>query len=99
MLQAQIFIDLEDMKGDQSLHDYLIKFLAERNIAGATSFLGYAGFGKHHKIKNPRELFSFDEPPAMIMFIDEVEKVRKIVAELKIVIPGKVIFLLNAERA
>lgn len=99
MLQAQVFIDLEEMKGEQSLHDYLIKFLLEKNIAGATSFRGYAGFGIHHKIKQPRELFSFDEPPAMVVFIDEEDKVRKVVAELKVLLPHKLIFLLKAEKA
>lgn len=99
MLQAQVFIDLEEMKGDQSLHDYLIRFLAEKNIAGATSFRGWAGFGKNHKIKNPRDLFSFDEPPALILFIDEDEKVRKVVAELKAILPSKMIFILSAEKA
>lgn len=99
MLQAQVFIDLEEMKGDQSLHDYLIRFLSEKNIAGATSFRGWAGFGKNHKIKYPRDLFSFDEPPALILFIDEDEKVKKVVAELKTILPTKMIFILSAEKA
>ncbi|MGC3946563.1 MAG: DUF190 domain-containing protein [Chryseolinea sp.] len=99
MLQAQLFIDLDEMRGDQSLHDYVIKFLSQQNIAGATSFRGYAGFGKHHRVKYPRELFSFDETPAMILFMDEEIKVRKVVSELRKLLPNKPIFLLHAENA
>ena len=98
MLQAQLFIDLDEMRGDQLLHDYVIKFLSEQNISGATSFRGYAGFGKHHRVKYPRELFSFDETPAMILFVDEDEKVRKAVTELRKVLPNKPIFILHAEK-
>ena len=98
MLQAQLFIDLDEMRGDQSLHDYVIKFLSEQNIAGATSFRGYAGFGKHHRVKYPRELFSFDETPALVLFVDEDDKVRKAVQELHKVLPGKAIFILHVEK-
>lgn len=91
MLQAQVFIDLEEMKGDQSLHDYIMKFLVEEGISGATSFRGYAGFGKNHRVKFPREMFSFDEPPAMILFIDEDEKVMAAVHKLQSFLPGKLI--------
>ncbi|MBL0740831.1 DUF190 domain-containing protein [Chryseolinea lacunae] len=83
MLQAQIFIDLEETIGDQSLEDYIMQFLAEHHILGATSFRGHSGFGKNHRIKRPSELFSFDEPPAMILFIDEEEKVRHVVGLLR----------------
>jgi PII-like signaling protein len=97
MLQAQLFIDLDEMRGDQLLHDYVIKFLSQQNIAGATSFRGYAGFGKHHRVKYPRDLFSFDEAPAMILFMDEESKVRKAVEELRKVLPRQPIFILHAE--
>ena len=83
MLQAQIFIDMEQRMEEQSLHDYILQFLLEHNIIGATSFKGLEGFGQNHKIKRPNELFSFDEPPVMIVFIDQENKVRSVLAELR----------------
>ena len=83
MLQAQIFIDIEALKGTQSLHDYIIQFLVEHDISGATSFRGYTGFGRNHKIKRPNELFSFDEPPIVITFIDHETKVTAVLRELR----------------
>jgi uncharacterized protein len=98
MLQAQLFIDLDEMRGDQLLHDYIIKFLSEQQVAGVTSFRGYAGFGRHHRVKFPRELFSFDETPAMILFVDEDVKIRKAVEDLRKVLPHRSIFILHAEK-
>ena len=98
MLQAQLFIDLDEMRGDLSMHEYILKFLSERGISGATSFRGYAGFGANHKIKYPGEIFSFDEPPAMIVFIDEDEKVRQVARELKAIFPSKLLVVTRVEK-
>jgi uncharacterized protein len=99
MLQAQIFIDLDEMEGEQSLHDYIIQFLAEHGVQGATSFRAYAGFGRNHKIRHPRDLFSFDEPPAMILFVDEDEKVKSVLAELKRKFPAKMMTMVPVQQA
>jgi PII-like signaling protein len=97
MLQAQIFIDLEEVKGSLSLHDFIMQFLSEQDIAGATSFQGYTGFGASHKIKRPNEIFSFDEPPAMITFIDQDDKVRAALTNLRREVKSGVIILHHVE--
>ena len=61
MLQAQIFIDKDEIFGSQPLYEFIIKFLLKQNIAGATAFRGVTGFGEHHQLKRPDSLFSFDE--------------------------------------
>ena len=83
MLQGQIFIDMDEFHRSRPLHDYILHFLAEHDITGATSFKGHTGFGKNHQIKRPTELFSFDEPPMLIMFIDEDDKVRAVIEALR----------------
>jgi uncharacterized protein len=98
MLQAQIFIDLEERKSDQPLHDFIMKFLSEKGISGATSFRAYAGFGKNHKIKWPNDLFSFDEPPVMILFIDDDTIVKNVLTELRTQINGGLITLTPVQK-
>ncbi len=98
MLQAQIFIDLEELKGSQPLHDYIIQFLIEQDISGATSFKGFTGFGINNKIKRPNDLFSFDEPPMMITFIDEDEKVRNAITALRKEVKNGFIVVHNVEK-
>lgn len=83
MLQAQIFIDKDEIFGSQPLYEFIIKFLLKQNIAGATAFRGVTGFGEHHQLKRPDSLFSFDEPPMLIIFIDQDEKVLNTLAALR----------------
>ncbi len=97
MLKAEIYIDLEKFQGEQSLHDFIMKFLIEQDIAGATSFRAYAGFGRHHRIKRPNELFSFDEPPILITFIDEDQKVRSVAKKLQEYLHGGLIIIQKIE--
>lgn len=97
MLQAQLFINMDELKNSRPLHDYIMHFLSEHGILGATSFRGHSGFGKNHQIKRPSELFSFDEPPMLITFIDEDTKVRDVIAALRKEIPNAFITIHGAE--
>ncbi|MBX7124675.1 MAG: DUF190 domain-containing protein [Cyclobacteriaceae bacterium] len=83
MLQAQIYFDKDKYKDDKPMTDYIMEFLLDQRIAGATAFRGDVGFGEHQHIKRPGQLFSFDEPPMVIVFIDEDEKVRKVLTNLR----------------
>ncbi|AYB31719.1 DUF190 domain-containing protein [Chryseolinea soli] len=83
MLQAQIFIDKDELHGSQPLFEYIIRFLIRHKIKGATAFRGHIGFGLNQHLKRPDDLFSFDEPPMMITFIDEDEKVINTVSQLR----------------
>ena len=88
MLQAQIFIDKDELQGMTSLHDFIMNFLLENGIAGATSFMGYSGFGRHHRLKQPSRLFSFDEASMLITFIDSEDKVKTTLSVLREQYPG-----------
>ena len=83
MLNAEIYIDKDKMKGTEPLHQFIMKLLMENGIVGATSFTGFSGFGKHQILKQPGRQFSFDETPMVITFIDEEEKVKAVLNELR----------------
>lgn len=83
MLQAHIYIDKDELRGTQPLHKFIMKVLLSKGIAGATSFVGYSGFGKHQRLKLPSQRFSFDETPLLITFIDKKEKVEEALNELR----------------
>lgn len=92
MLQAQIFIDKDEMYQDKYLHTFIMEFLIQHDISGATAINGFMGFGKNQKMKNPNRLFSFDEQPMVITFIDEEHKVRTVLSEIKkLVVNGIVV--------
>lgn len=83
MLQAQIYIDADDLKGTQTLYEFIMQFLIEQKIKGATVFRGRTGFGVNQHLKKPNDLFSFDETPLLIVFIDEDKKVKQALTELR----------------
>lgn len=83
MLQAQIYIDKDELKGSKPLHQFIMQLLIEEGIAGATSFKGETGFGRHHRLKQPTQQFSFDETPMLISFIDDEKKVKNALTELR----------------
>ena len=92
MLQAQIFIDKDEIYQDNLLYKFIMEFLLKNDITGATAINGFMGFGSNQKMKNPNRLFSFDEQPMLILFIDEDEKVIRVVKEIsKLVTNGIVV--------
>jgi PII-like signaling protein len=82
MLQAQIFVGTDQLKGEQPLYEYIFQFLVKQKVQGATVLRGRQGFdGKH--LNRPNDLFSFDETPMIITFIDEEEKVKSTLTKLR----------------
>jgi PII-like signaling protein len=98
MLQAQIYIDQDEQRDGQPLHEWILRFLLAQGIAGATVFRGIAGFGKAHQLKRPDRLFSFDVPPVMIAFTDGEERVRAALTALRKEFTGGFICAMPAER-
>lgn len=84
MLQAQILIDKDELHNEKKLYEYIMEFLFAAKVEGATAFEGVSGFGPgDRKMQRPNRLFSFDEPPMMITFVDKEEKVKKVIKELR----------------
>ncbi|REA63220.1 DUF190 domain-containing protein [Dyadobacter luteus] len=83
MLKAQIYIDMDELMQDKPLYEFILEFLIDRKIKGATLFRGRLGYGEGRYLNRPNELFSFDQTPTMITFIDEENKVRNTLTELR----------------
>jgi PII-like signaling protein len=83
MLEVKIFIDTEDLYGTSALHESILRYLLHHGIKGATLFRGVMGFGAHHHLHEPRRFAASDAVPMMILFIDEEERVRKLIPSLK----------------
>ena len=91
MVQAQIFIDKDELHGERKLYEFIMEFLLSKKVAGATAFEGLIGFGPNQQKQRPGRLFSFDEPPMMIVFTDEDEKAKQVIRELRKDFPGGLI--------
>jgi uncharacterized protein len=97
MIQAQIFFDKDKFKEDKPMTDYIMEFLIENQIIGATAFRGDLGFGEKRQINRPGRLFSFDEPPMVVTFVDEDEKVRKVLTSFRKKVKSGFIVLTHVE--
>ncbi len=91
MLQAQIFIDKHGLIGSQMLHEFILQLLIKNNINGATVFEGSLGYGINQHINNPNALFSFDNTPMVVVFIDTDVKVKNALQALRKVWKGGLI--------
>lgn len=88
MLKAQIYIDQDELFQDKPLYEFILKLLINQNISGATVFRGRFGYGEGQHLNRPHDLFSFDETPFMISFIDDDDKVKQALTALRQVYKG-----------
>lgn len=98
MIQAHIYIDKDELKGTLPLYEYILRVLIEQNVLGATVFHGKLGYGEHQRLKRPNDLFSFDETPLLIIFIDEDDKVKRALKALREVYKGGFIVTNQVEK-
>ncbi|MDX2173957.1 MAG: DUF190 domain-containing protein [Bacteroidota bacterium] len=83
MLQAQIFVEKDELHDMKPLYEFIMQFLFNLQLKGATVYQAKSGFKENQKLYKPDELFSFDEIPMMITFIDEEDKVKHALTELR----------------
>ncbi|WP_134088187.1 DUF190 domain-containing protein [Olivibacter sp. XZL3] len=83
MLQVQIFINKNEFLGSQPLYEFIIQFLIEQQVKSATAFNGDLGYLGGSHLNRPNDLFSFDEVPLLITFIDEDDKVNAVLKSLR----------------
>ncbi len=98
MLQAQIFIDQDDMLDEITSQEYIIRFLISQKVKGLTVFKGISGFGSTQHFNRPNDLFSFDEIPILITFIDDTEKVKAALTALRTKFSGGFIITNEVEQ-
>jgi uncharacterized protein len=99
MLEVTIFLDEDDMVKDESLYQYIMKYLLHHHIKGASVFTAMGGYGIKRHLHYPRKIGAADEGPLMILFIDEEEKIRGVLPHLKEVVSEGLIVLKKVERA
>jgi uncharacterized protein len=86
MLEVTIFLDEDDMHNNESLYQYIMKYLLHHHIKGASVFAAMGGYGAKRHLHYPRKIGAADEGPLMILFIDEDEKVLSVLPHLKEVV-------------
>lgn len=51
MIQAQIYIDKDKLKGTKPLDQFIMQLLIDNGISGEILFVGHSGFSRQHHLK------------------------------------------------
>jgi PII-like signaling protein len=92
-----IFIDENDLWEQTPLYEAIVRRLRQLDVAGATVHVGRMGFGRHSRIHRPGLFGIPDDRPVTISVLDEEEKLRQVLPEIRSMAPEGVLVLLEAE--
>ena len=69
----------------------VLDYLYKHEIAGATGFRAFAGFGMHHRMHNSRLVELSGDLPAVVSFCDVPARVNPVLPELSRIAGGGLI--------
>jgi len=92
-----IFLNEVDRVGDQPMYEVLMRRLRKREVAGATMYYGTMGFGHHHRLHHKGLFGITDDRPITITVVDTDTKIQALLPEVRSLVPGGLMLLLNAE--
>lgn len=92
-----IFVDESERYEELPVYEAVLRRLVHLDIAGATVNTGVMGFGSHHKIHRKRLFGVSDDRPITIMVVDEEEKLRAALPEIRPVMKEGLILLIDVE--
>ena len=92
-----MFVNETDTWHDTPLYHAIVHRLRQLHIAGATAHAGILGFGHHKRLHHKGLLGISDDRPVTIMAVDEEQKIREVLPELRQMVKEGLILVLHAE--
>ena len=78
-----IYVDETDTWGDLALYEAIVRKLVHSDISGATVHAGIMGYGSHYKVHRKRLFGVTDDRPITIAVIENEEKLRRVIPEIR----------------
>jgi PII-like signaling protein len=78
-----VFIDESDEYDGKPLHEFLLHFLMQRRINGATLLRAEMGFGSRRHLHRPKNVGTLDEVPMVLVVVDREELLRPLLPEIR----------------
>jgi PII-like signaling protein len=97
--QLSIYLNETDLSGELALCEVIVRRLLHLHIAGATVIRGVMGFGKHERVHRQRLFGVTDDRPILIVAVDEPEKIRQVLPEIRSLAPESLFTLQEVEAA
>ena len=92
-----IFVDESDQWDEVPLYEAILRRLVKFEISGATVQVGVMGFGSHHRIHRKRLFGVSDDRPVTIIVVDDEEKLRKAIPEIRPLVKEGLLLLTDVE--
>jgi len=92
-----IFVDESDQFEDLPLYEAILRRLVKLEIAGATVQAGIMGYGSHHRIHRKRLFGVSDDRPMTILVVDEEERLRRAIPEIRAIVKDCLLLLTSVE--
>lgn len=92
-----VYVDETDTWGTTPLYEAIVRRLRQLGIAGATAQAGIMGFGSHRKVHHKRLFGVSDDRPVTIAAVDNEEKLRAAVPEIRSMVQEGLLMLMDVE--
>ncbi len=97
-LQLTVYLNEADRTPDDvPLHEHIVRRLLHSHIVGATVLRGVMGFGKHGQVHRTRLFGVSDDRPMVIVAVDEAERIRAVLPELRTLVTEGLMTLQEVE--
>ncbi len=83
LLALHIFLDESDEYDGKPLAEYLLNYLLQHKVSGATLLRAEAGFGSRHHVHHPKHFGTLDEVPLVLMVVEREEVLRPLLPEIR----------------
>ena|SRR6516162_4629117 len=90
-VQVSVYLNQTDQWNHHTLHLEMLKYLGEREVAGATVLDAVAGFMGHVRIKTSSLVDAGGKPPFLLTFIDTEEHAREVLPHIQEMAPHRLI--------
>lgn len=95
--KLSIIISEDEKINGHGLHHELISHLRKWNVRGMTAYRGIEGFGETKRLHSSKAFEISDGLPIIIDVIDEAEKLRAIIPEIKKMVVSGIIYMSDVE--
>ncbi len=85
----RIFLSERERIDGKLAYKYIVEFLLENKIAGATVLRGILGYGSSFQIHSASILTLSEDLPIVIEIVDRMDKLEKVIPKLKEILNGK----------
>jgi uncharacterized protein len=90
-VQVSVYLDEADQWRHRPLHLEMLKYLREREVAGATVLHTVAGFTGHGRVKTSSLVDAGGKLPLLLTFIDTEEHATEILQHIREMAPHRLI--------